>query len=155
MLSITTIATGKCKDKSTLALEAEYAKRLNAFARYSVTELHQSKAQTAELIKKQEAEKQLLAIPNDAFVIALDEKGEHLKTAALAQKLAHEQNTGNSHFCFIIGGAEGLAPSVTERANLTLSLSKLTFPHMLVRVLLAEQLYRALSLNAGHPYHRE
>lgn len=87
------------------------------------------------------------------FVVVLDEHGTLLSTAALEKRLA-EWLAGGRDLCFVIGGPDGLAPEVRDRADFVLSLSKLTLPHGLARVLLTEQLFRAWSLSAGHPYHR-
>jgi len=86
-------------------------------------------------------------------VVVLDEHGTLLSTAALEKRLA-EWLAGGRDLCFVIGGPDGLAPQVRDRADFVLSLSKLTLPHGLARVLLTEQLFRAWSLSAGHPYHR-
>jgi 23S rRNA (pseudouridine1915-N3)-methyltransferase len=96
----------------------------------------------------------LAAAPTDSVKIALDERGKALTTANLAQKLAAWMGQGRD-LCFIIGGADGLHEELRTSADLELSLSALTLPHALVRVVLAEQLYRAVSLIRNHPYHRE
>ena len=100
-----------------------------------------------------EGERVLAAMPSGATLVALDERGKDMTTAAVAQQLAHWRDDGASP-AFVIGGANGLAPEVKLQARLLLRLSSLTLPHALARVLLAEQLYRAWSLLAGHPYHR-
>lgn len=94
-------------------------------------------------------------LPTQAFCVALDVKGQTLSTEALAQKLEQWQlDMDSKDICFVIGGAEGLDKSVLKRANFVWSLSTLTFPHQLVKVILAEQLYRGVSILNGHPYHR-
>lgn len=88
-------------------------------------------------------------------IIALDENGEALGSRDFAGKLGRWQQQGNSSFAFVIGGADGLTPGLRKKAHLLWSLGKVTWPHMLVRGLLAEQLYRAHSIMTGHPYHRD
>jgi 23S rRNA (pseudouridine1915-N3)-methyltransferase len=102
---------------------------------------------------KLEAQALLKRIGPADTVIVLDERGTHLATPQLAERLARLQAQRGKDLCFVVGGAYGLAPQLPARAQLVLSLSKLTFPHQLARVILLEQLYRALSLNAGLPYH--
>jgi 23S rRNA (pseudouridine1915-N3)-methyltransferase len=103
---------------------------------------------------KGEGERMLAALPARAWVVALDVGGRALDTAGLARWWAARLRDGRD-VAFLIGGPDGLAPDCLSRADERLSLSALTFPHGLVRVLLAEQLYRAISLLRGHPYHRE
>ena len=109
---------------------------------------------TVEKAKALEGERILAAIPEGATVYALDEKGRPVTTQGLAVMLAGWMRDG-THPAFVIGGADGLSDAVASRADKLVSLSALTLPHGLVRVLLAEQLYRASSILANHPYHRE
>ena len=102
-----------------------------------------------------EAQKLLSAIPETAKVIALDERGKSLTSRQLAQLLGRWRDEGERDVAFLIGGADGLDKSLRGSADLVLSFGALTWPHMLVRPLLAEQLYRAQSILSGHPYHRE
>lgn len=104
-------------------------------------------------IRRREAAALLAALPAQAFAVALDQDGEAADTAAFASRLTRWMESGRP-VCFLIGGAEGLDRAVLERADARLSLGRLTWPHMLARVMLAEQIYRARSLAAGHPYHR-
>ncbi len=108
---------------------------------------------SAPAIKRREAPAILARIKPNHHVIALDSGGTAPDTPGLAAQMAQWREAGRE-CAFIIGGAEGLAQNVLDRANLVLSLSKLTLPHLLARVILAEQLYRAQSILAGHPYHR-
>jgi 23S rRNA (pseudouridine1915-N3)-methyltransferase len=94
------------------------------------------------------------AIPRDATVIALDERGRLLSSRAFATRIAAWQER-SGHLAFLIGGPDGLADDLVKRAELVLALGRMTWPHLLVRVLLAEQLYRASTILAGHPYHRD
>ena len=102
------------------------------------------------------AEGELLrrALPAGAAVIALDERGKLRTSPEFAQDIARWRDDGRSDLAFIIGGADGIAPEVRDAANARLSFGKMVWPHMLVRVMLAEQLYRAASILAGSPYHR-
>jgi 23S rRNA (pseudouridine1915-N3)-methyltransferase len=97
----------------------------------------------------------LRAIPEGARVVALDERGTLVSSRALAQMLAQVRDGGAGDLAFVIGGADGLDPSVRARADTLLSFGPMVWPHMLARVMLAEQLYRATSILAGAPYHRD
>ncbi|WP_341704671.1 23S rRNA (pseudouridine(1915)-N(3))-methyltransferase RlmH [Ferrovibrio sp.] len=97
----------------------------------------------------------LAAVPKGAVIVALDEKGRSLSSRQFAETLAGWRDGGEQEVAFLIGGADGHDAAVLDRARLTLSLSAMTWPHLLARMLLLEQLYRAWSLQAGHPYHRD
>jgi 23S rRNA (pseudouridine1915-N3)-methyltransferase len=130
------------------------------FARYAVrikpaltlVEFSPGQGSPAE-IKRREADLLLTALTPQEFAVALDSGGATPDSAELAKLLAKWTDSGKK-LAFIIGGAEGLDASVLARAGAKLSLGKLTWPHMLVRPMLAEQIYRAQMINAGHPYHR-
>jgi len=136
---------------------AEYAKRMG---RELPLELVEIRAQDraggvpAARAMAQEAERIRAALPRHARLVALDEHGADLTTRALAQRLDQWMAAGND-VAFIVGGADGIDAGLKSAAHETLRLSSLTLPHALVRVLLAEQLYRAVSLLRNHPYHRE
>lgn len=135
----------------------EYVKRLPPEIRIELAELkpeERTSGKTVEKARALEGERILAAIPDGATVIALDEKGRVLTTQGLAVMLSGWMRDA-AHPLFVIGGADGLPEAVKERADKLVSLSAMTFPHALVRVILAEQLYRAWSILAGHPYHRE
>ena len=102
-----------------------------------------------------EADRLLQSVPRGALAVALDEHGRQLDSMAFARRLGEWQDQGRPEIAFLIGGPDGLAPSVLEKAEAVLALGPMTWPHRLVRVLLAEQLYRASAILAGHPYHRE
>ncbi|MBI4184825.1 MAG: 23S rRNA (pseudouridine(1915)-N(3))-methyltransferase RlmH [Proteobacteria bacterium] len=106
-------------------------------------------------LRRREAELLLALVPAGARVVALDERGRALSSAAFAQTLGRWRDEGAAEVAFLIGGAEGLAEEVRGRADLVLSLGPMTWPHLLVRALLAEQLYRAQAILSGHPYHRD
>jgi len=104
--------------------------------------------------RAEEAARLLGALPRGALPIALDERGRQLDSAAFARRLGAWRDRGESGLAFLIGGPDGLEPTVLERARAVYALGRMTWPHRLVRVLLAEQLYRAQAILAGHPYHR-
>lgn len=118
----------------------------------SVTEVAEGRGSPVE-IRRREAAALLAALPAGALAVALDMDGEAPDTAAFALRLGRWLESGRPVF-FLIGGAEGLDRSVLDRADSVLSLGRLTWPHMLARVMLAEQIFRARSIAAGHPYHR-
>lgn len=105
-------------------------------------------------LKAREAELLLAVVPNGAKLVALDERGEALASEAFAKRLGAWRDEGVAATAFLIGGADGLDETLKARADLRLSLGRVTWPHLLVRGLLAEQLYRAQQILAGHPYHR-
>lgn len=134
----------------------EYAKRLSHSIQIKLIELplpKRSKNNSIEKLKTEEAKLILAQIPDKQFTIALDERGKLFNTQQLADNLSQWSEL-YQNISLIIGGPDGLDQKVRDRANLIWSLSPLTLPHGLVRVLTAEQLYRAHSLITGHPYHR-
>jgi 23S rRNA (pseudouridine1915-N3)-methyltransferase len=144
------IAVGRLRDGPEAELFARYNARLRP--RFAVTEIAEARGASAE-VKRREAEALLAALPDPAFVIALDSAGAMPESEELA-RLLERWLAASAAVCFLIGGAEGLDASVIARANYALSLGRLTWPHFLVRAMLAEQVYRARSIAAGHPYHR-
>lgn len=149
MLAVGSLGRGPEKE-----LVDDYVKRVPWSCEISEFEFKKP-AKTADLRKKQEAEKLIDGIPPSAAVVALDERGKSLDSRGLAGKLESWANEGRGTVVFIIGGADGLDGSVRKRADLVLSFGTLTWPHKLVRVMLAEQIYRAWSIHTGHPYHRD
>lgn len=135
---------------------SEYAKRLNADCRLKLIEIAPGKrGKNADLakIKQQEGEKLLSAIPKGCLVVALEVQGKSWSTEMLSQQLDSWLH-GGQDVALLIGGPEGLSDACVARAKLKWSLSPLTLPHPLVRVLLSEQIYRAYSILKNHPYHR-
>ncbi|HEY6095721.1 MAG TPA: 23S rRNA (pseudouridine(1915)-N(3))-methyltransferase RlmH [Gallionellaceae bacterium] len=135
----------------------EYAKRMPREAKIELIELKpepRTTGKTTEQIMEAEAQRIRAALPDNTFRVVLDERGKHLTTRQMAQQLQQWLGDGRD-VAFIIGGADGLHESIRSSANLLLALSAMVLPHGLVRVLLAEQLYRAHSLLHNHPYHRE
>jgi 23S rRNA (pseudouridine1915-N3)-methyltransferase len=144
------IAIGRLKDGPEAALFTRYANRMRP--KLALTELSEATGAPVE-IKRREASALLAALPAAAFAVAMDQGGEAPDSARLAVLLDRWLALGRP-VCFLIGGAEGLDASVLARAEVTLSLGPMTWPHFLARAMLAEQLYRARAIAAGHPYHR-
>ena len=129
----------------------EYTRRLKTAMRVELEEIPQARDKGRA---KADEEKRLLERVGDDYLIALDEHGKSLTTLDLAKWLSGRQQDGRN-LCFVIGGPDGLGPEILKKASLRWSLSGLTFPHAMVRVILAEALYRAHSVLHNHPYHRE
>ena len=122
----------------------------------TLKEVEERRRLPAEEMKVRESELLLGALPKrEVRVVALDERGRTLSSTEFADLLGRWRDQGAAEIAFLIGGAEGLEQTVTARADLVLSLGRMTWPHLLVRGLLAEQLYRAQQILANHPYHRE
>ena len=135
----------------------EYAKRMPPEIRLDLVELKpedRTSGKTTEKAKTLEGERMLAALPRGDTLIALDEKGRSITTQGLSVLLTEWMRDGTNP-AFAIGGADGLSNDVRDKASKLISLSALTLPHAMVRVVLAEQLYRAWSILARHPYHRE
>src|SRR5437868_12770191 len=135
---------------------AEYAKRMPPELRIELREIKpeaRSSSNNAATVMQREAARIEAVLPKQCRIAALDERGRDLTTLQLAEQLTGWQREGGD-VAFLIGGADGLDPSLKARAHTLLRLSSLTLPHGMVRVLLAEQLYRAWSVTQNHPYHR-
>ena len=153
-MQISIIAVGRMQRGPEQMLVDEYLKRLPWKA--TITEIDIKKAASnSEERKAREAEKLFAAIPQGAAIITLDEGGKALKSRGFAAKIDSWQMAGYKSLAFIIGGADGLDKSILAKADLKLAFGTLTWPHMMVRLMLAEQIYRAWSINSGHPYHRD
>jgi 23S rRNA (pseudouridine1915-N3)-methyltransferase len=146
------IAVGRAKSGPHEALARHYAERLT----FPVTlrEIEEKRPLPPAELREREAALLLAAVPAGATVVALDERGTGLGSAAFAERIARWRERGSADLAFLIGGAEGLSETVRKRAELVLSLGPMTWPHLLVRGMLLEQLYRAQQILAGHPYHR-
>lgn len=147
---VVVLAVGRGRATAEQALFDRYAARLRPAPR--LIEIAEARGSAAE-IRRREAEAMLRAVPADVDLIALDLGGEDLASEAFAARLARLAEAGRRAF-FAIGGAEGLDRAVLDRAAWVLAFGRATWPHLLVRAMLAEQLYRAASLLSGHPYHR-
>ena len=144
------IAVGKLRASPEAELFARYNARLRP--PLAVTEIPEARGSARE-VRQREGQGVLAALPAGAYPVALDLGGAAPTSEALAEHLARWREDGRAP-CFMVGGAEGLDAAVLARAGFVLSLGPLTWPHFLVRALLAEQLYRAQAILAGHPYHR-
>lgn len=152
-MRVTIAAVGRDRKSIHRDLYEHYVKRL----RWPVTlrEVEARGGKTGEALRLEEAERLLSAVPDGATIIALDETGKTLTSRAFAAWISRGLDEGIGELALVIGGADGLDSSILNRASLTLSLGRLTWPHLLVRGLVAEQLYRAQQIIAGHPYHRD
>ena len=153
-MRVTILTIGKAARGPEQELWSTYIRRLPWPVEIREFELKKQPATSAER-KKLEGEKLLQVISSTATVVALDERGKNLASRAFATKIDNWRQEGAGDLIFIIGGADGLSDAVRSRANLLLSFGSLTWPHMLVRVMLCEQIYRAWSICSGHPYHRD
>lgn len=151
-MRVTIIAVGKWKKSPEYDLFTTYQKRCGW--QITLCEVMEKKPLSGDQLKDKEADLITAQIPTGATVIAMDERGKNLTSPQLAQKIGTWQSNGVSSLAFIIGGADGLSQSLRQRADFLLSLGALTWPHMLVRPLLAEQLYRCEKILTGHPYHK-
>lgn len=141
-MKISVIAVGKLRDAPSRALADDYLGRLRRYLRAEEVEVKDNAALER-------------AVPEDAVVVALEVWGKALSSEAFAQRLEGWGRTGKGNIAFLIGGAEGIPEAVSRRAQFHLSLSTMTLPHRLARILLFEQLYRALTILRGEPYARE
>ncbi len=160
MLNLTIICVGKIKEKFFTDAISEYTKRLKRYCKLQLCEvkdeptLDYPSSAEKELILQKEGNRILEKIPESAYVIALCIEGITLSSEKLASKIADLATQGTSHIVFIIGGSMGLSKEVKDRADTKLSFSPMTFPHQLMRVILLEQIYRALNINQGGKYHK-
>ena len=153
-------AIGRLKQGPERELAAWYRKRAEIAGRplgvreIEVIEIRESRAYGAERRRVEESIALANVLPEAGMVLILDQRGENLDSAGLASLLSRWRGENCPAVSFIIGGADGLAPSLAQRAKLKLAFGAATWPHQLVRIMLLEQLYRAGTILAGHPYHR-
>jgi 23S rRNA (pseudouridine1915-N3)-methyltransferase len=133
---------------------AAKAGRALGFKSIDIVELPESRAQRAAERIAEEGAALTKHLAGGAAVVALDETGAAITSESFAAQLGKWRDGGREGIYFIIGGADGLVPEIRQRADLTLSFGKVTWPHQLVRIMLLEQLYRAITILSGHPYHR-
>lgn len=159
-MRIAIAAVGRMKQGPERELVARYLDRAKASGKplaltgFEILEFAESRASVADSRKDEEARVLRAALP-EGIVVALDEHGKSMPSAAFATQLSRWRDDGRPAVSFVIGGADGLDPAFSKTADLTLSFSPLTWPHQLVRIMLAEQLYRTTTILSGHPYHRE
>ncbi len=160
MLSVKLICVGKLKEKCLADACGEYMKRLSAFCKLSVKELAEEKLSAdpseKEISRALEKEGERIAEETDNCdrIVATCVEGDMLSSEGLCEKLTALKNSGASRIAFVIGGSFGLSEEIKKKADFRLSMSKMTFPHHLARVMLLEQIYRALSIEAGSKYHK-
>ncbi|MBS4007691.1 MAG: 23S rRNA (pseudouridine(1915)-N(3))-methyltransferase RlmH [Clostridium sp.] len=154
------LTVGKIKEQYLAAGIAEYLKRLSSYANVIIREVKAEKvpegvsAAEEERLLEEEAARLNKLIKPGTYLIALDLAGEQLTSLQFAARLDSLATAGKSHFTFIVGGSLGLSSGLRRKADLCLSFSAMTFPHQLFRLILLEQIYRALKINRGEPYHK-
>lgn len=160
MLGIKIICVGRLKEQFYSDAAAEYIKRLGTLCKMEVEELPESRLPVSpskadmESALSQEADRIELRLPSNSATIALCIEGTMLDSEQLSQLLQKFANIGKSRLCFIIGGSLGLHSRIKQRADFCLSMSRMTFPHHLARVMLFEQLYRGFKITEGSKYHK-
>ncbi len=157
-MHIDLIVIGKTDSPQVEALLADYLKRLNYYVKVTLTVLpdpKNCKRASAESQKRQEGEVLLRRFGSEDRVVLLDERGEQLRSVDFSSWVQRQMNTAPKRLCFVIGGPYGFSKEVYARADAKISLSMMTFSHQLVRVLFAEQLYRAFTILHNEPYHHE
>lgn len=152
-MKVNIVCVGKIKEKFFTDAIGEYEKRLSRFCTFNVIEVPEATKFT-NLEQKSEAEGALLLAKAAGVIVALDGKGKMLSSEEIADFVEDKKVSGQSVITFIIGGSNGLSKQVLDKANLILSFGKITFPHQLFRVVLAEQIYRAFTIIEGLPYHK-
>lgn len=159
-MKITLITVGKIKEKYFTDAIAEYVKRLSRYCKLEIIEVADEKTPDnaseglENQIKEKEGERIISKVPDNAYVVALAIDGKQLSSEELADKMEKWNVNGVSHLVFIIGGSLGLTQKVLNRADYSLSFSKMTFPHQLMRVILLEQIYRSFRIRNHEPYHK-
>jgi len=154
------IAVGRLKQGPERELAERYRERFDAIGRklgfraLEIQELPESRARDANTRISEEAAAISAAIPPKSVLVALDERGDNLDSGAFARNLARWRDDQAANTIFAIGGADGLSPELRRKAQLRMAFGSATWPHQMVRVLLLEQVYRAATILAGHPYHR-
>lgn len=160
MLSIRLVCVGKLREQFFVDAFNEYSKRLSAYCKFECAELNETKLgsspsdkEIAAALDKEAADIER-ALGKDAYVIAMCVEGIQLKSEDLAQRISSLAVAGRGRICFVIGGSFGISPRIKQCADMRLSMSEMTFPHHLARVMLAEQIYRAFKISEGSKYHK-
>ncbi len=160
MLDITLIAMGKLKEKFYISAAAEYEKRLKSYCRFRLIELPEARIgenpSSVEILAglEKEADMILSKIPKGAWFCILTPEGKMLSSTELAEKMAEVKLSGKSSICFLIGSSFGISQKIKDIADFKLSMSYMTFPHHLARVMVLEQIYRSEAIQAGSKYHK-
>ena len=159
-MKITILTVGKIKEKYLKDAIAEYAKRLSRYCKLQIVEVEDEKAPDGasaameDQIKEKEAARLSKCLDEEAFLITLEIQGKMLDSESFSKTMEQICLRGKNHIQFVIGGSLGLHTSITERSDLALSFSKMTFPHQLMRVILLEQVYRSFRIQNNEPYHK-
>ena len=155
-------AVGKLRSNDPIAnLIDDYATRIEktgkglGFTRLEIKSFEAPRGLSGPACQARESELLLNAIPEKAFLILLDEKGDNLTSTKFARKLESVRDSGSGVIAFAIGGADGHGDMIRQRANASLAFGPATWPHMMARLMVCEQIYRAMTILSGHPYHRE
>ena len=160
MLAVKFICVGRMREKFYIDAFSEYTKRLQSLCKFEIVEHNEQRLSENPSDKEikaaldKEAQDIIKAIPSDAYVVAMCVEGKQMPSEGMGELIAARENSGKPKLCFVIGGSFGLADSVKQRADMKLSMSKMTFPHHLARVMLIEQLYRGFKINEGSRYHK-
>ncbi len=158
-MQVTITCVGKIKEKYLVDGIAEYTKRLGPFCRLKIVSISEEKMPdnpspaNKEQILAKETERLLAIIPDNSYVFVLDVIGRPISSPELAQKIADLALEGKSNITFVIGGAFGFTDALRKRADISISFSKMTFTHQMIRMLLVEQIYRAFKIIRGEKYH--
>jgi 23S rRNA (pseudouridine1915-N3)-methyltransferase len=159
-MRLVVIAIGRMKQGPERELAERYRERIDEIGRklgfrgVTIHEIPESRAQDVATRIAEEASAISAAIPAKSGLVTLDERGENLDSAAFARHLGRWRDEAVANTIFVIGGADGLSPELQRKAKLKLAFGSATWPHQMVRIMLLEQLYRAATILAGHPYHR-
>jgi 23S rRNA (pseudouridine1915-N3)-methyltransferase len=159
-MRIVVIAVGRLKQGPERELAERYRKRFDEIGRklgfrgLQIREIGESRARDTATRIAEEAAAIASAIPENSVLVTLDERGENVDSAAFARQLGQWRDQAVAHTIFVIGGADGLSPELRGKAKIRVAFGAATWPHQMVRVMLLEQLYRAATILAGHPYHR-
>lgn len=160
MMNITVIALGKLKEKYMREFSEEYQKRLSAYCKLNIVELTpkalSDNPSQAEISQALEAEAQMIKakIPSNSYVFSMCIEGKQMPSEAFSQKISKLALNGNSSLVFIIGSSFGLSEEIKKLSEERFSMSEMTFPHQMARVMLLEQLYRAFQISSGGKYHK-
>lgn len=159
-MRLVVIAVGRLKQGPERELADRYRGRFEDIGRklgfrgLDVHEVAESRARDAEQRIRDEAAAILALAPEEMILVALDEKGKSIDSAVFAEHLGRWRDSSMTNTVFVIGGADGLSPELRRKARLSVAFGAATWPHQMVRVMLLEQIYRAATILAGHPYHR-
>ena len=152
-MRVTLIVSGKIKSGAELDLYKNYIERLPYSVSLLEIDIKGSDEAQKNSLENKRLKEELSRV--SGYVIVLDEKGKSFSSRQMAEKFNHINMSGHDHIIFLIGGSSGLSDEVKQQCDLLISFGKMTWPHKLVRVMLAEQLYRIYSINVNHPYHKD